>query len=425
MTDRALPVDLRVRPVPLTRWQLVWLAAAVFVASAGYGALMPLLPKWLAPMMPGTNPAEIARHVGMLSGAYAAGVLLGAPLWGFASDRFGRRLILTLGMLGYVTSVLLLLASDLYQVRGIYAMRAATGFFVAAIVPIVPALVAAHTPAAQRARRFAWLSGMSLIGFLFGPGLIALAEGVSYWLGDASPGSPTLTQIVIVLSALLGAITMIGLAATLPGATTVETHAPVEKVGAYAATVAPLWLLNGMVMFVLSGFELGIVLLGQQHAALSSRDIALMFAECSLVMLLVNGLLFATALLERVAARSLACTGLLLAVAGLLVLGQHNSSIGIYMGIGLTAAGTGLVLPLASYLAAGVGRQVLGTTMGGLAAAAGLGQTVGSAAGGWLFGAVGQRSFYWLVVPLGLMLGLLAARPGWGRSQMPRRRLAP
>ena len=155
MTDRALPVDLRVRPVPLTRWQLVWLAAAVFVASAGYGALMPLLPKWLAPMMPGSSPAEIARHVGMLSGAYAAGVLFGAPLWGFASDRFGRKLILTIGMLGYVTSVLLLLASDLYQVRGIYAMRAATGFFVAAIVPIVPALVAAHTPAAQRARRFA------------------------------------------------------------------------------------------------------------------------------------------------------------------------------------------------------------------------------------------------------------------------------
>ena len=51
--------------------------------------------------------------------------------------------------------------------------------------------------------------------------------------------------------------------------------------------------------------------------------------------------------------------------------------------------------------------------MGGLAAAAGLGQTLGSAAGGWLFGALAQLSFAWLGAPLALMLALLLMRPGW------------
>ena len=51
--------------------------------------------------------------------------------------------------------------------------------------------------------------------------------------------------------------------------------------------------------------------------------------------------------------------------------------------------------------------------MGGLAAASGLGQTLGSAAGGWLFGALAQRSFGWLTVPLLALLGLLLARPRW------------
>ena len=60
--------------------QLFFLAAAVFVASAGYGALMPLLPGWLSQQIPGSTPSEVARHVGFLSGAYAAGVLIGAPL---------------------------------------------------------------------------------------------------------------------------------------------------------------------------------------------------------------------------------------------------------------------------------------------------------------------------------------------------------
>ena len=70
--------------------QLFFLAAAVFVVSAGYGALLPLLPAWLAQQAPGSTPTEVARHVGFLSGAYTAGVLVGAPIWGWISDRAGR-----------------------------------------------------------------------------------------------------------------------------------------------------------------------------------------------------------------------------------------------------------------------------------------------------------------------------------------------
>lgn len=413
MTAHPSSVALQADPVPLRRWQLLWLAAAVFVASAGYGALMPLLPRWLVPMMPGASATEIARHVGMLSGAYAAGVLIGAPLWGIISDRVGRGRILIVGLVGYVASLLLLLTPDLSSIWSIYAVRGATGLFVAAVVPLVPALVAAHTPARQRARRFAWLSGMSLVGFLFGPGLIAVADLLARWAGQASPDAETLTQIVIVLSALLGSLTMLGLAMTLPPRSAVEPGALPVSTRVRSASVAPLWWLSGTVMFVLSGFELGIVLQGQQHVDLSSRDIAWMFAECSIAMLLVNGLLFFTSLLEKAAPRLLAGAGLLLAIGGLTLLGQHQSELWMYTGIGMMAAGTGLVLPVISFLAAGAAPQTLGTTMGGLAAAAGLGQTLGSSAGGWLFGAVEQQSFSWLIVPMVLMLGMLAARPGW------------
>ena len=63
---------------------------------------------------------------------------------------------------------------------GIYALRGATGFFVAAVVPVVSALVAEHTSEKQRALQFAWLSAMSLLGFLFGPGLTAIADWVGH-----------------------------------------------------------------------------------------------------------------------------------------------------------------------------------------------------------------------------------------------------
>ena len=87
--------------------QLAWLAGSVFIVSVGYGALLPVLPGWLASLMPAASAAEVGRHVGFLSGVYAAGVLLGAPLWGFVSDRVGRGRILIIGLVGYVASLLL------------------------------------------------------------------------------------------------------------------------------------------------------------------------------------------------------------------------------------------------------------------------------------------------------------------------------
>ena len=154
----------------------------------------------------------------------------------------------------------------------------------------------------------------------------------------------------------------------------------------------------------------------------------MMFAECSLAMLVVNALLFVTGLLEKIPSRTLVGSGLLLAMSGLAVMAWHSAEAWLYLGIGLTSAGTGLVLPVIAYLAAGVSRQKLGATMGALAAAAGLGQTLGSSLGGWLFGSLAQGSFGLLIVPLVGMLVLMLSRPGWwsdtpGTSTSPPNRL--
>ena len=393
--------------------QLAWLAGAVFIVSAGYGALLPVLPGWLASLMPGVSAAEVGRHVGFLSGVYAAGVLLGAPLWGVISDRVGRGRILIIGLIGYVASLLLLLIPAMAGLWGLYALRGTTGFFVAAVVPVVAALVADHTPEKRRARRFAWLGAMSLLGFLFGPTLSAVASWVGPWVADEAISSALSARVLLVLSALLGGVMMLGLAGTLPASLDDGTEDRNSPVGAVQSHSAALWWLSGMVMFVLAGFELSIVLQGQQQSGQSSRQAAIMLAECSLVMLGVNALLFITSLLEKIPARILMGAGLVLAIIGLAVLAADRSDAWMYLGVSLTSAGTGLVLPVIAYLAAGASPKRLGAVMGGLAAASGLGQTLGSAAGGWLFGALAHLSFAWLTLPLLLMTGVLLARPRW------------
>lgn len=403
----------KTREADLRPLQLFFLAAAVFVVSAGYGALLPLLPGWLAQQLPGSTPAAVARHVGFLSGAYTAGVLVGAPLWGLISDRIGRPRILIAGMLGYIASLLLLLLPALNGLWAIYLLRTAAGLFVAAVVPVVPALVAAHTPKAIRARRFAWLSAAALVGFLFGPGLNALADVLAPLFGNGADLVAISTRIVIGLSALLGAAMMLGLALTLPAREATPAADAAQDSAPGRVGLAALWGLSVAVNLILSGFEIGIVLQGREHAELSTQQIARMFAECSLVMLVVNAVLFFTGLLDKVSPRLFVAVGSALGIAGLAVLALHPSTGWMYLGISLVSAGTGLVLPVIAFLAAATSPSKLGTTMGSLAAAAALGQTLGSAAGGWLFGAVARLSFAWLAVPLAAALILLLLRPAW------------
>lgn len=195
----------------LRRSEVAWLAMAVFVVSAGYGALLPVLPGWLVLMLPAATPVEITRHIGFASGVYAMGVLIGAPFWGLISDRVGRNLVLITGFAGYVVSLIALLVPGWVGIEILYILRGSAGFFVAAIVPLVSVIVADRTTEAQRARRFAWLGSMSLLGFLVGPAAIAAAGWIAALVGARALAPASLAQIVVLLTAAFAGVTMIGL----------------------------------------------------------------------------------------------------------------------------------------------------------------------------------------------------------------------
>ena len=79
MTAHTSPIVRLAEPAVLRPVQLAWLAVAVFVVSAGYGALLPLLPGWLTSMMPGATALELAPHVGFLSGVTLPACWLAPP----------------------------------------------------------------------------------------------------------------------------------------------------------------------------------------------------------------------------------------------------------------------------------------------------------------------------------------------------------
>lgn len=403
-------------PGDLTPIQVAWLAAAVFVVSVGYGALLPLSPGWLATLLPGAGADEIGRHVGFLGSTYAAGIFIGAPAWGMLSDRIAKKKVLIIGLVGFVASLLLTLVPGLNTISSIYVLRASTGFFVAAVIPVVSAVIAGYTPEEKRARRFAWLGGVSLLGVLVGPGLNQAVHKLGAFVGTNMMGTEFMLTIVVVLSALVGGAVILGLRGTMPIAAPRITPLLLQERYSRKHAIA-LWWLNATVMFVLAGFEVAFVVQGQRVGGMPSSHVAIMLAVCSLTMLGINALLFFTGLLRKIAPRTLMGIGLIGATAGLVMLAGRTTEAYMYWGISMAAAGIGLVLPVISYLSASTSPERLGATMGNLAAAVALGQSIGSAVGGTLFAMFSQQSFYWLSLPLIAMILVLKTRPEWWKPQ--------
>ncbi len=83
----------------------------VFVDLLGFGLILPLLPYYADAY--GATPLV----VGLLTASYAAAQLLGAPLLGRLSDRFGRRPILLISIFGTFVGFLLLGVAEPFGVR--------------------------------------------------------------------------------------------------------------------------------------------------------------------------------------------------------------------------------------------------------------------------------------------------------------------
>lgn len=86
--------------------RLITIFVVVFVDLLGFGLILPLLPYYA------DNYGATPFVVGLLAASYAAAQLIGAPVLGRLSDRYGRRPILLLSIAGTVVGFLLLGLAD-------------------------------------------------------------------------------------------------------------------------------------------------------------------------------------------------------------------------------------------------------------------------------------------------------------------------
>lgn len=369
------------RTEPLSWQALSAVLLAMLAITVGYGIVLPILPFLIEQLTGTADTATLSRHTGLLTGTYILAIFLFAPLWGRLSDRHGRRPIMLLGLIGFATSVGLFAFVESLPL--LYLGRFLDGVFAAAITPAAYALVADHAPSKEwRAYRFALINIAGTVGFFVGPligALVLRGTAVLTGLGDDVFSAPFLATSVLALIAAAAIWWLTSEAAQRQGALIAAAEKRFER-----TAIQRLWIIAFVTALAVGAFEVGPSLRGKQNLGLDSYQIGMMFAECSLVMFLVQALVFSPLVKPEVTRRFLT-PGLALLAIGLLLVPLTTSYISMSVTVALVAASAGILSPIVTYWVSLRAGKTQGADLGQVTAAASLGQAVGSVLGGLLF----------------------------------------
>lgn len=379
---------MRVKPqrtAGVSVFTMAGLMLAVFTVSVGFGVVLPLLPYLIERLLgAGVEAAQVSRHTGLLTAVYTVSLFLFAPLWGRLSDRYGPRRVLLVGLLGF--GVTMLVFSFVESLAAVYAERFLSGVFAAAVTPVAAAVVGSFTTTEQgRARRLAFVSMAGITGFLLGPMLGVFVTGLTAnFFTLAMPAGSV--AIPLAATAFLAFIVASAVAFAVPSG---ETHDRSQKttrasVGNTAWLVPKLLALTFIVSAGVGVFEVGLALRGKQELGLTPYQIAMMFTECSLVMFVMQAIVFSP-WFKPDRTRWLIAPALSVLAAGLFLVPRASDFTLMLVVIGAVAASAGILSPILTYWISAKAGSAQGWELGKQTAFASLGVTLGSAAGGLLF----------------------------------------
>ena len=160
-----------------------------------------------------------------------------------------------------------------------------------------------------------------------------------------------------------------------------ETAGPAVDKNAWL--VPKLLLLTFIVSTGIGVFEAGLALRGKQELPLTPYQIAAMFTECSLVMFVMQAIVFSPWVKPRTT-RWLIAPALAVLATGLFLVPRASDFTLMLIVVGAVAASAGILSPILTYWISAKAGNAQGWQLGKQTAAASLGVTVGSAAGGLL-----------------------------------------
>lgn len=398
-----------------------------FVGTLGFSIVIPfmvfLVTQW------GGNAIVYA----LVAATYSAFQLVGAPILGRWSDRFGRRKVLLLSQLGTLVSWLVFLSAFFVPLRVfaqvdstlwgqfeltlpllLLVLARATDGLTGGNVSVANAYLADITEEEDRSKNFGRMALSGNLGFVLGPALAGLLGATIY--GEILP-----VFAALLISVVATLIIIFGLKeydpCALDSAPNPRSMRKVfgqehkdclalsesAKVGfgiiLKIPQVAPLLCVYFLTMLGFSFFYIGFPMHAVSALNWTVTDAGAYFAYLSLVMVVVQGPLLAT-VSKKFSDNFLAVAGSLILTFGFSALYWVGTAV-IYAAATLIALGNGLMWPsVMALLANAGGDQHQGAVQGAGGSIGALASIVGLIVGGMLYNWLGA----WVFVLAGLIV---------------------
>ncbi len=191
----------------MNRSRLVTIFFIVFVDMLGFSLILPLLPYYAESF------GATAAVVGFLVASYAAAQLIGSPILGRLSDRYGRRPVLLFSVAGTFIGFLLLGFAEPVglALAGVFAPTAANAFILAVLfvsrmldgltggnITVAQAYIADITDESNRAKSLGMIGAAFGLGFIIGPATGGLLSQWGYNLPALAAAGVAFMNLILI-----------------------------------------------------------------------------------------------------------------------------------------------------------------------------------------------------------------------------------
>ena len=369
------------RKEKLNRIYLILLS--LFVVMLGYGILLPTLPYYTERLALKDNLDKdtINFHIGLLTSIYPFFQLVFVVVWGKLSDKYGRKPLIIIGLIGFVVMNLLTgLATSLTM---LYIARITGGIFTSSVIPVSNAYLSDITSEKRRTKIMAW-SGVAISsGLIFGPvigGLLSQTDlHLEYSISQLHLGR---FSVPFLFAALLGLIVLFVVMKWLKNTTRIHkfTTQKMNLRFTFTKYFIVLLVLSFVLQFVVTLFETVFSIYGKDELGFNSNQVGIGFMLCGSVMAVLQPV-FASYGEKILSKRKQIALGLLMGGISLIAFPFFKNEYFVYGLIILFAAGGAMVTP---NLLSAVSKENTGRNISIQSSTNSIGQILGPILGTWL-----------------------------------------
>jgi DHA1 family multidrug resistance protein-like MFS transporter len=372
-----------------SRRNLFILSFTLLVVMLGYGMVMPIMPFYIEHFGAG------GTELGWMMSTYSLMQLIFAPLWGILSDRYGRKPILAIGVLGYAITLFMFGLARTFLM--LFIARSLSGILSSATMPTAMAYIGDNTAQKEKSKGMGQLGAMMGVGIIVGPLMAGLLSTDSLSLPFFVGSGLAFLALLLVIFLLPESKTASSTANLPPLNEQILTIQPVpaQSQAAHLRTrdiylrvlLSPagiLLLLIFIMSFGMTNFQGMIGLYVVDKFAFNTTQVGAIWMVMGIVLIVAQGVLVGP-LTSRLGDLPLIKIGLLGGAIGFVLVAFATNYITTLLALGFFTLALALIGPaLNSYISNFAGEHQ-GTVMGLNSAFTSLGRVAGPLWGGYIY----------------------------------------